>query len=93
MLLGRVRSRATLDLGTFGATPLAMEATFSGNKGLRARTLWRPNSYNSKHRIWRKPKSKGQAAPPAQFLPTNGLGRRRRRYLAPVLGPGEVMTV
>lgn len=38
MGLGRVQSRATLDLGTFGAAPLAMKATFSGNKGSRART-------------------------------------------------------
>lgn len=88
-----MRSRATLDLGTFGATPLAMEATFSGNKGLRARTLWRPSGNNSKHRIWRRPKSKGQVAPPVWFLPTDGLGHGRRRNLAPVLGPGEGVTV
>lgn len=37
--------------------------------------------------------SKGQAAPPVQLLPTHGLGCGRRRYLAPVLGPGEGVTV
>lgn len=72
MFLGRVGSRATLDLGTFGATPLAMEAVFSGNKGSRARTFWGLSSNNSKHRQGlRKVQEQGQAAPPAHFLHTN----------------------
>lgn len=72
MFLGRVGSRATLDLGTFGATPLAMEAVFSGNKGSRARTFWGPSSNNSKHRQGLgKVQERGQAAPPARFLHTN----------------------
>lgn len=63
MFLGRVGSRATLDLGTFGATPLAMEAVFSGNKGSRARTFWGPSSNNSKHRQGLgKVQERGQAA-------------------------------
>lgn len=37
--VGCVQSRATLDLGTFGATPLAVEATFSGNKGFEGEDL------------------------------------------------------